>query len=102
MEPWLTRAARMHPARAALVAPERTWTYAALHDAARSAGGALLARGVRPGDRVALQMGSEELVVALHGCLLIGAIAVPVDLRLAEAERHRRRDGAVVALETVP
>jgi o-succinylbenzoate---CoA ligase len=102
MEPWLTRAARMHPGRAALVTPERTWTYAALHDAARGAGGALRARGVGPGDRVALQMGSEELVVALHGCLLIGAVAVPVDLRLAEAERDRRRAGAAVVLESLP
>jgi O-succinylbenzoic acid--CoA ligase len=102
MEPWLTRAARMHPGRAALVTPERTWTYAGLHDAAQAAGGALRARGVGPGDRVALQMGSEELVVALHGCLLIGAVAVPVDLRLAEAERDRRRVGAAVVLESLP
>ena len=26
-------------------------------------------------------------VAALHGCLRIGAVAVPVDLRLGEAER---------------
>jgi O-succinylbenzoic acid--CoA ligase len=92
----------MHPRRAALVTPERTWTYAALHDAALAAGGALQTRGLGPGDRVALQMGSEELIVALHGCLLIGAVAVPVDLRLAGAERERRRAGAAVVLESLP
>ena len=102
MEPWSTRAARMHPTRIALSAPARDWTYAELELAARSTGGALRARGVGPGDRVALQMGSEELVVALHGCLLIGAVAVPIDLRLREPERARRRAGAAVMLTELP
>jgi O-succinylbenzoic acid--CoA ligase len=102
MEPWLSRAARMHPDRAALVTPQRTWSYADLHAAARGAGGALLGDGIGPGDRVALQMASEPLVVALHGCLLVGAIAVPVDLRLSQEERDRRRATSARVLEDLP
>jgi O-succinylbenzoic acid--CoA ligase len=90
MEPWLSRAARMHPERVALAAPTREWTYSELHDAARAAGGALLARGVGPGDRIALALHSEPLIVALHGCLLAGVVAVPIDLRLRAAERETR------------
>ena len=47
--------------------------------------------GVRAGDRVALALPAvEDFVVALHGCLLAGAVAVPVDLRLTDEERARR------------
>src|SRR5581483_5685273 len=35
---------------------------------------------------------------ALHGCLLIGAVAVPIDLRLTEAERAPRTAGARLVL----
>jgi o-succinylbenzoate---CoA ligase len=38
-------------------------------------------------------------VQALHACLLLGAVAVPVDLRLAPAERERIAAGAAVCLE---
>ncbi|MGH2871920.1 MAG: AMP-binding protein, partial [Solirubrobacteraceae bacterium] len=73
-------------------------SYAELRAQAAAVGGGLLERGVAPGDRVALAMGSEELVVALHGCLLIGAVAVPIDLRLHETERALRRRGAKLTL----
>ena len=102
MEPWLTRAARMRGDRPALSTPQTTHSYRALHEAAREAGGALLQRGVGAGDRVALALPSEELVVALHGCLLIGAIAVPIDLRLPEGDRARRAEGAAVVLTELP
>jgi O-succinylbenzoic acid--CoA ligase len=102
MEPWLSRAARMHPERAALITPARTWTYAALHEAACRAAGGLRERGVGSADRVALALGSEDLIVALHGCLLIGAAAVPIDLRLREAERAPRLAGAALVVEQLP
>ena len=102
MEPWLTRAARIHGDRVAVATPAGGRSYSELHAAARAAGGALLACGIGPGDRVALQLGSEELVVALHGCLLIGAVAVPIDLRLPESERAVRRQGAALTLTELP
>jgi O-succinylbenzoic acid--CoA ligase len=102
MEPWLSRAARVHPHRAALVTPERTWTYRELNDSARAVAGALRASGVGHGDRVALALPSEELIVALHGCLAIGAAAVPIDLRLTEAERALRLQGVTRTLTELP
>jgi O-succinylbenzoic acid--CoA ligase len=102
MEPWLTRAARMRPDRAALLTAERTWTYGELRGAARAAAGALHESGIGHGDRVALQLPSDELIIALHGCLAIGAAAVPIDLRLTEAERAQRLDGVARTLTELP
>src|SRR5579875_1362293 len=102
MEPWLSRAARMHPDRAALVTPARTWTYRELHTGASAVAGALRASGIGHGDRVALQLASEELIVALHGCLALGAAAVPIDLRLTDAERLPRLAGVARTLSELP
>ena len=83
MEPWLTRAARVHGARTAIrTADGAEVAYAELHERALSVAGALQARRVAPGDHVALALPSLDLVVALHACLLLGVVAVPIDLRL--------------------
>ncbi len=79
VESWLARAARTRPNTAAV----NGLTYAALHQRARAAA-AGLPRGARVG--LALPPG-EDYVVALHACLLAGALVVPIDLRLTEAER---------------
>ena len=55
-----------------------------------------------PGDHVALALPSPELVVALHACLLLGAVAVPIDLRLTEAERALRTAHASLILDELP
>jgi len=102
MEPWLTRAARVHPDRAALVTPEHPWTYRELHEAAGRVAGALRQWGIGHGDRVALALPSDELVVALHACLAIGAAAVPIDLRLTDAERSPRLGGVARTLTELP
>ena len=101
MEAWLARAARMHGERTALQSPNGAHTYADLYARASEVAGGLLARGVAAGDRVALALPSEELVVALHGCLLIGAVAVPIDLRLRTEERAPRLAGAAVVLDAL-
>src|SRR5437763_2148012 len=78
-------------------------TYAELHAAARRAAGALTERGVKPGDRVALALGAgAEFAIALHGCLLAGIAAVPIDLRLGERERGMRASGCAVVLDELP
>lgn len=102
VEPWLSRAARVRPDRPALVAAAAELPYASLLDRAAQVAGALVERGVGPGDLVALALPSEELVVALHGCLLIGAVAVPIDLRLREAEREVRAKAAALTLAELP
>jgi O-succinylbenzoic acid--CoA ligase len=102
VESWLARAARLRGERTAIQTGAFDLTYADLLARARGVAGALLERGVRRGDRVALAMPSEDLVTALHGCLLIGAVAVPIDLRLRESERAARTEGAAVVLSELP
>jgi o-succinylbenzoate---CoA ligase len=90
----------MHPNRVAIETRSGAVTYAELEALARSAAGALVARGVSYGNRVGLALASGlDLVVALHGCMLIGAVAVPVDLRLGPAERAARAAGATTVVE---
>ncbi|HEY3775399.1 MAG TPA: AMP-binding protein [Solirubrobacteraceae bacterium] len=102
MEPWLSRAARVHPDRAALVTPGHTWSYRELHAAAGAVAGALHEWGIGHGDRVALALPSDEMIVALHACLSIGVAAVPIDLRLTVAERAQRLDGVARTLTELP
>jgi O-succinylbenzoic acid--CoA ligase len=99
VEPWVARAARTRPDGAALESGGARLTYDDLHERARAAAGGLLERGVARGDRVALALPGDELVVALHGCLLIGAAAVPIDLRLRSSERAERIKGARMVLQ---
>jgi O-succinylbenzoic acid--CoA ligase len=97
---WLERAARAKPDRPALLSAGRTWTQAELFAQAAGAAGALAARGVGQGDRVGLALGpGPEFVLALHGCLLLGAVAVPIDLRLGDAERAALADGCAVLVD---
>ncbi len=100
VEGWLTRAASAHPARTALDTPNGNCSYSELHRAARLGARELRARGVRPGERVAIALPPGlAFAQALHACLLLGAIAVPVDLRLAAPERARIAGGAAVLLD---
>ena len=90
---WVHFAAAKHPDRIAIQGPERSMTYAELSSAAISAANAVRRTGAR--DRVALALpAGEEFVIALHGCLLAGVAAVPIDLRLGEEERKPRLAGA--------
>jgi benzoate-CoA ligase family protein len=66
------------PDRVAIFHQDRSITYRGLEDAAARCRGALIARGVQPGDRVSLVMSdSPEMVVAFLGIMGMGAIAVP-------------------------
>jgi o-succinylbenzoate---CoA ligase len=99
VEAWLARAARVRGDREALVTGDGDVSYADLYERARRVAGSLLERGIEHGDRVALTLPSDQLVVALHGCLLIGAVAVPIDLRLREGERAQRTEGAALVMD---
>jgi o-succinylbenzoate---CoA ligase len=88
IEPWLERAAALRPDRPAVEADGERVAYAELLERARAAAGGLAASGVRRGDRVAIALPPGlAFADALHGCLLLGAAAMPVDPRLAERER---------------
>lgn len=96
VDAWLPRAAAAHPRRNAVGSLE----YASLLTAARQAARRLSARGVGPGDQVAIALpAGEEFAVALHACLLLGAVAVPIDPRLPVAERDQRSGGCALVLD---
>jgi O-succinylbenzoic acid--CoA ligase len=100
VEGWLERAAAAGPAVAAVETPEGSWSYAELLGAARAGAGELSRRGGAAGERVAIALPAGiEFVRALHACLLLGAVAVPVDLRLGEAERAAVCAGAAVVID---
>jgi O-succinylbenzoic acid--CoA ligase len=88
VEAWLARAAATRPRHEALRTPQGSWTYEQLHAAASAAAGELEERGAARGERVAIALPPGlAFAQALHGCLLMGAVAVPIDLRLSAAER---------------
>jgi O-succinylbenzoic acid--CoA ligase len=90
---WVHLARAKHPDRIAVEGPERSLTYAELAVAAMAAASRLQQLGAR--ERVALALPpGEDFVIALHGCVLAGVAAVPIDLRLGEQERARRLAGA--------
>lgn len=64
----------------AVVDDDGRWTYDELADAVGRAAGALRARGVRAGDRVAVALrDGRPWVAAFLGATALGAVAVPVD-----------------------
>jgi O-succinylbenzoic acid--CoA ligase len=100
VEGWLAKAAAAQPARVALATPQGSCSYAELHAAARGCASELAARGARPGERVAIALPPGlAFARAFHACLLLGAIAVPVDLRLGPAERARIAAGAALLVD---
>ena len=96
VDAWLPRAAVARPDVPAVNALR----YADLLVAADAGARRLAARGARAGDRVGLALpAGEAFAVALHACLRLGAVVVPLDLRLPEAERARRAEGCAVVVE---
>jgi o-succinylbenzoate---CoA ligase len=85
---WLSAAAGRHPDRVAVASAGEQVPYRELLLRAVRAAGALHMRGVRRGEPVALMLEPDlPFVEALHGCLLLGAPAVPIDPRMADRER---------------
>ncbi|EOM75622.1 non-ribosomal peptide synthetase [Rhodococcus rhodnii] len=83
----LAAAAERHGDRIAVRCDESAWTYRALAEASARVAHALIARGVRPGDLVAVTARrSFEQIVAVHAIMRAGAAYLPVDTS-APAER---------------
>lgn len=96
VDAWLPRAAAAHPRRIAL----GTLQYAALLAAAQRAARRLAALGVAQGDHVAIALpAGEDFAVTLHACLLLGAVATPLDPRLDADERVRRAAACVLTVD---
>ena len=94
------RGRRAHPDRAALVFGDAERTHAALHERAERLATVLVQAGVRRGDRVALLLHNGlEFPESLLACHAVGAVAVPVNFRLAPDEiAYILRDAGAVAL----
>jgi O-succinylbenzoic acid--CoA ligase len=100
VEGWLARASTAWPDRVALETPTERWSYAALLVRARAAANELAMRGAGPGERVAIALAPGlAFAQALHACLLLGAVAVPVDMRASATERDRISEGARVLVD---
>lgn len=100
VEAWLQRAARSAPRLTAIQTPDARLSYAELWSTARAAAADLAERGARPGERVAIALAPGiEFANALHACMLLGAVVVPVDLRLTAIERERIIAGASVIVD---
>ncbi len=96
---WLARAAAARPEHPALQTPDGTLSYAQLYADARAGVAELEGLGVAPGTRVGIALpAGADFARALHACLLLGAPAVPIDLRLSESEQQRVRRGCAVVL----
>ncbi|MEU5366878.1 amino acid adenylation domain-containing protein [Streptomyces sp. NPDC005925] len=89
------------PGKVAVVAADGSLTYGELRSRAAAVARGLLARGVAPGELVAVSIGkSREQIVAALGVLMAGGAYLPVDPELPAGRRHSllERSGARIVL----
>ena len=83
----LARSAHRDPHRVALEFGDRTWTYRELDEAVSRAAGALLARGLTAGERVAAYgQNSDAYLIAFLACCRAGLVHVPINYALTGDE----------------
>jgi acyl-CoA synthetase (AMP-forming)/AMP-acid ligase II len=76
-----------HPEKPALLFEEKNWTYAQFDAITDRIAASLLREGMHPGDRVALLFSNRpELAFSYYACFKIGAVAVPLNVRLKGPE----------------
>lgn len=101
---WLAYTAQIMPDRPALfLGTDLVADYAEFHAAALRLGGALRARGLQPGDRVALFMKNvPDYLIAEYGAWYAGAVVVPINAKLhpREAEFILANSGARLVFAT--
>ncbi len=99
LDNWLAQRAETCPDRVAVVADGLEIIYAQLEADASAAARRLAARGARRGATVALTLPpGVEYVTLLHGLMKLGAIAYPINPRLAPGELEAELKRAKVAL----
>jgi acyl-CoA synthetase (AMP-forming)/AMP-acid ligase II len=100
VDSWLLRAARSRPRGVALDTRAGSCSYAQLLAHAGVVATHLRDRDVRAGERVAIALPAGlDFAYALHACLLLGATAVPVDLRMSVSERARVTEGSALLID---
>jgi o-succinylbenzoate---CoA ligase len=99
LDNWLAQRAVACPDRIAVVSGDYEVSYAELEFEAGRAARRLAARGVRRGSTVVIELPAGlEHVVLLHALMKLGAIAYPLDTRLAADERATELERAAPAL----
>jgi o-succinylbenzoate---CoA ligase len=99
LDNWLAQRAETCPDRVALIADTAELTYAELEREATSAARRLSARGARRGATVAVELPAGlEHVVLLHALMKVGAVAYPLNTRLADGERDEELERAAPSL----
>jgi o-succinylbenzoate---CoA ligase len=85
---WLHQRALLTPDRLALVIDGQVgWTFGELDQRVARLAGGLRALGVQSGQRVAVRMPNEApFVLAVHALARLGAVLVPINTRLTQAE----------------
>lgn len=82
-------AARRYPDRPFLITDERTWSYRDMGEWSRRIAAGLAARGVSPGDKVAVVMANYPEFAALkYAISRVGAVAVPINILNRRDELH--------------
>ncbi len=99
LDNWLSQRAATCPDRTALIADGMALSYEELEREATATARRLAARGARRGGIVALMLEPGlDVVVLLHALMKLGAVAYPVNTRLAEAELEAELERAKPAL----
>ena len=87
LQDWLSYRAAASPGRVALEAGGRTWSYRDLEGDVSAVARQLAALGIAPGERIAsLLHNGPAPVILVHAALRLGAILVPLNLRLSATE----------------
>jgi len=83
----LSQSFQRHAARIAMRYEERSWNYAELESVIDALSSGFVARGIKAGNRVAFLLpNSPELVFINLACCKLGAVAVPLNVRLTGPE----------------
>jgi len=98
---FVSRPARAHPERVAILGEPRPFTYREIEQAVNRAANVLREWRCKPGDRVLIALpDSLEFIAAFFGAAKIGAIAVPVNslARAADYAHYFADSGARIAV----
>ena len=100
----LMRSTELHPDRPAVRLDGTVITYRALDERSARVAGLLRARGVVPGDRVAIMLpNTPEFAVAYYGALRAGGVIVPMNPLLKQREvAHYLQDSGAKAIFVGP
>jgi fatty-acyl-CoA synthase len=91
----LRRGAALWPLREAVIFPDRSESFAGLHERAMLRARQLLALGVQPGEHVGVLLGtSPEFLEVMFGIAYAGAVIVPINARYRGEEISYLADNA--------